>query len=60
MDRALAAADGPAQRGGGGRGWTAGSTGAAGAGGHLLRTDRKGWIELSTDGEQLWVEVERK
>jgi competence protein ComEC len=26
----------------------------------LLRTDRNGWIELSTDGEQLWVEVERK
>ncbi len=25
----------------------------------LLRTDRNGWIELSTDGEQLWVEVER-
>jgi len=26
----------------------------------LLRTDRNGWIELSTDGEQLWVQVERK
>jgi len=26
----------------------------------LLRTDRNGWIELSTDGEQMWVEVERK
>ena len=25
----------------------------------LLRTDRNGWIELSTDGEELWVEVER-
>jgi competence protein ComEC len=25
----------------------------------LLRTDRDGWIELSTDGEQMWVEVER-
>ena len=25
----------------------------------LLRTDRNGWIQLSTDGEQLWVEVER-
>jgi competence protein ComEC len=24
----------------------------------LLRTDRNGWIELSTDGEQMWVEVE--
>ena len=26
----------------------------------LLRTDQNGWIELATDGEQLWVEVERK
>ena len=26
---------------------------------NLLRTDRNGWIQLSTDGEQLWVEVER-
>jgi competence protein ComEC len=26
----------------------------------LLRTDRNGWIELSTDGEQMWVEVERR
>ena len=26
----------------------------------LLRTDRDGWIELSTDGEQMWVEVERR
>ena len=26
----------------------------------LLRTDRNGWIQLSTDGEQLWVEVERE
>ena len=26
----------------------------------MLRTDRNGWIELSTDGEQLWVEVERR
>jgi len=26
----------------------------------LLRTDRNGWIELTADGEQLWVEVERK
>jgi beta-lactamase superfamily II metal-dependent hydrolase len=25
----------------------------------LLRTDRNGWIKLSTDGEQMWVEVER-
>ncbi len=27
---------------------------------NLLRTDQNGWIQLSTDGEQLWVEVERK
>jgi hypothetical protein len=26
----------------------------------LLPTDRNGWIELSTDGNQYWVEVERK
>lgn len=26
----------------------------------LLRTDKNGWIELTTDGEQTWVEVERK
>jgi hypothetical protein len=25
----------------------------------LLRTDRNGWIELSKDGEQMWVEVAR-
>jgi competence protein ComEC len=25
----------------------------------LLCTDRNGWIELSTDGEQMWVEVEK-
>ncbi len=27
---------------------------------NLLRTDQNGWIHLSTDGEQLWVQVERK
>jgi beta-lactamase superfamily II metal-dependent hydrolase len=26
----------------------------------LLRTDHNGWIELNTDGEQMWVEVERR
>jgi competence protein ComEC len=26
----------------------------------LLRTDRNGWIELSTDGVGLWVDVEKK
>jgi competence protein ComEC len=26
----------------------------------LLRTDKDGWIELSTDGQRMWVEVERK
>jgi hypothetical protein len=26
---------------------------------HLLRTDHNGWIQLTTDGENLWIEVER-
>ncbi len=26
----------------------------------LLRTDHNGWIEMSTDGERMWVEVERR
>jgi competence protein ComEC len=26
----------------------------------LLRTDRNGWIEISTNGAQMWVDVERK
>jgi beta-lactamase superfamily II metal-dependent hydrolase len=26
----------------------------------LLRTDQDRWIELTTDGEQLWVEMERR
>jgi len=26
----------------------------------LLRTDHNGWIELTTDGEQIWLEVERR
>jgi hypothetical protein len=26
----------------------------------LLRIDRDGWIELATDGEQMWVKVERR
>ena len=26
----------------------------------VLRTDCNGWIELSTDGKQMWVEVEKK
>jgi hypothetical protein len=25
----------------------------------LLRPSRNGWIELTTDGKQMWVEVER-
>jgi hypothetical protein len=25
----------------------------------LLRTDRNGWIQISTDGERMWVEAER-
>lgn len=24
-----------------------------------LRTDQNGWIELTTDGEQMWVEAAR-
>ncbi len=30
------------------------------AGHSLLRTDRHGWIEITTDGKQMWVEVEKK
>jgi hypothetical protein len=26
----------------------------------VLRTDRNDWIELSTDGERMWVEAERQ
>ena len=26
----------------------------------VLRTDRNGWIELTTDGENMWVEAERR
>ncbi len=26
----------------------------------LLRTDQNGWIEVTTDGKQMWVNVERK
>jgi beta-lactamase superfamily II metal-dependent hydrolase len=26
----------------------------------LLRTDQNGWIQLSTDGGQMWVEVEKR
>jgi competence protein ComEC len=26
----------------------------------VLRTDLNGWIELTTDGKRLWVEVERR
>ncbi len=25
----------------------------------LLRTDRNGWIEITSDGEQMWIEVEK-
>jgi len=32
---------------------------AALAGTTVLRTDLNGWIELTSDGESLWVEVER-
>lgn len=27
---------------------------------NLLRTDKNGWIELTTDGQQMWVEVEMR
>ncbi len=27
---------------------------------NLLRTDQNGWIEITTDGSQMWVKVERK
>ena len=27
---------------------------------NLLRTDRDGWIEVDTDGEQMWVEAEKQ
>jgi competence protein ComEC len=27
---------------------------------NLLRTDRNGWIHISTDGKRMWVQVERK
>jgi competence protein ComEC len=27
---------------------------------NLLRTDQNGWIQLTTDGRQMWVEVQRK
>jgi len=25
----------------------------------LLRTDQNGWIEVSTDGEKMWVETQK-
>ena len=25
----------------------------------LLRTDKNGWIDVATDGRQMWVNVER-
>ena len=27
---------------------------------NLLRTDENGWIEIATDGQQMWVEVEKR
>lgn len=41
------------------RGRPAPETLAAAADYSLLRTDQNGWIQLSTDGEQLWVTVEQ-
>ena len=61
MDREAEAAGGPAQRGAGDReGLPSPETLEALEGYTLLRTDRNGWIELTTDGEQMWVEVERR
>jgi competence protein ComEC len=31
----------------------------AATGYNLLRTDQNGWVKLSTDGQHLWIEVER-
>jgi beta-lactamase superfamily II metal-dependent hydrolase len=25
----------------------------------LLRTDQHGWIQIATDGQQMWVDVEK-
>ena len=41
------------------RGLPSPETLAALAGSTVLRTDLHGWIELTSDGEQMWVEVER-
>jgi beta-lactamase superfamily II metal-dependent hydrolase len=27
---------------------------------NMLRTDENGWIQITTDGKQMWVEVERR
>jgi beta-lactamase superfamily II metal-dependent hydrolase len=27
---------------------------------NLLRTDHHGWIHITTDGQQMWVEAERR
>ncbi len=27
---------------------------------NLLRTDQNGWLQITTDGKRMWVEVERK
>jgi hypothetical protein len=26
---------------------------------NLVRTDRDGWIEIETDGQQMWITVEK-
>jgi beta-lactamase superfamily II metal-dependent hydrolase len=41
-------------------GWPDPETSEALQGRTLLRADRNGWVQVSTDGEEMWVEVERK
>jgi hypothetical protein len=62
VDRENEPRSGAAQRGGGdreGEGLTY-ETLEVVEGYTLLRTDRNGWIELSTDGERMWVEVDKR
>jgi beta-lactamase superfamily II metal-dependent hydrolase len=40
--------------------WPDSETSRALQGRNMLRADRNGWVHVSTDGEQMWVEVERR
>jgi hypothetical protein len=62
LDRPPAPSGGPAERVSDGdqHGLPSPETLAALEGYALLRTDVNGWIHLSTDGERMWVEVERR